>query len=393
MEEAIKFPKDFLWGSATSAYQVEGGIGNNDWARVYPAGQACDHYHLYENDFDLLKELNQNVYRFSIEWSRIEPEESVFNEKEIEHYRNVLKALKARNIKAVVTLFHFSLPLWMANLGGFENQESVFYFSRFAERMLDEYKDLVDFWITINEPAIYASVSYIEGRWPPKKKNLLSFLKVIKNQISSHKKIFSLFHQKQKSARVGIAQNNAYFEPFNSGSFPDKISSKIFRYLWNQCLLDRIKNQLDFIGLNYYFHNKIGFPAKIMSGNKVVSDLGWEIFPAGIYHTIIELKKYKLPIYITENGVADAKDKLRRDFVKDHLYWTWRAISDGADVRGYFHWSLIDNFEWEKGFGPRFGLVEVDYQTMERRVRPSGYYYSQVCRNNQLPINNLKSTI
>lgn len=402
MEKIIVFPPDFLWGTATSAYQVEGGIEESDWSKIYPAGQACDHYRFYEKDFDLMEELNQNAYRFSIEWSRIEPNAGRFDKTEIEHYRRLLKSLKARGIRTIITLHHFSTPLWLAKIGGFANEKSVFYFSRFAERIFKEYKDLVDFWVTINEPLIYATSIYtlINGALQSRKGeifiplsplhlilSIISIPRIVRNQIASHKKIYEIFHRlanPEIGIRVGIAKNNSYFEPFNQNSFLDKTIVAICRYLWNECFLDNIKNHLDFIGLNYYFHYKMKFPFRIKNDNKTVSDMGWDILPEGIYHNLIELKKYRLPVYITENGLADASDKLRKKFIKDHLSWVSQAMTEGVDVRGYFHWSLMDNFEWDKGLNPRFGLIEIDYKTLKRKPRPSAYYYAEICRTNRL---------
>lgn len=386
MAKVLKFPKGFLWGTATSAYQVEGGIKNSDWSQVYPAGIACNHYNLYKEDFDLTKKLNQNSHRFSIEWSKIEPKEGFFDRAEIEHYRKILEALKFRGIKTMVTLHHFTSPLWLAKIGGFANKKAIFYFSRFAKRLFNEYQDLVDFWITLNEPLIYASNSYLLGIWPPKRKNLILFLKVIKNQINIHKKIYEIFHRLNPNVKVGNAEGYCFFEPFNPKSLLDKFSVKILDYFWNEYFLNKIKNYLDFIGLNYYHHNKIKFPFRNKNENKIVSDIDWEIYPQGIYYVLKELKKYQKPIYITENGVADAEDKLRKDFIKDHLFWVEKAISEKANVRGYFHWSLIDNFEWAKGFGPRFGLIEIDYKTLERKMRSSANFYAEICKNNQLII-------
>ena len=174
------------------------------------------------------------------------------------------------------------------------------------------------------------------------------------------------------------------FEPFVLGSRFDGLSARITDHLWNDYFLNRVKNHLDFIGLNYYFHNKIKFPFQIKNDNKKASDLGWEIYPKGIYYVLKDLKKYHLPVYITENGVDDREDKLRKDFIKEHLFRIHKAISESVDVRGYFHWSLIDNFEWDKGFEPRFGLVEVTYKTMERKIRSSGHYYARIAKQNAL---------
>lgn len=388
MANILKFPEYFLWGTATSAYQVEGGIKNCDWAKSFSAGETCNHYKLYEEDFNLIEILNQNAYRFSIEWSRIEPENGQFDQNAIEHYKRMLKSLKRRGIKTMVTLSHFTLPLWMAGMGGWSSKRIIFYFPRFAKKVFAELQGLVDFWITINEPLVYASISYIKGRWPPHKKNLISFFKVVKNQEICHQRIYQTFHRLELKAKVGIAKNNCYFEPFNRESSLDRFNTKLYSYFWNQYFLERIKNHLDFIGLNYYFHQKIKFPGRIKNENKKISDIGWEIYPMGIYYILGKLKKYNLPIYITENGLADAKDKLRKDFIKDHLYWIWRAIQEKVRVKGYFHWSLMDNFEWEKRFKPKFGLVEVDYKTFERKIRRSAYYYSKICKDNQLITNN-----
>ena len=382
MNKILRFPQSFLWGSATSAYQVEGGIENCDLSEIYPAEKAGNHYYLYEKDFDLLKSLNQNAYRFSIEWSRIEPEENKFNQKEIEHYRKVLLNLKEKNIKTMVTLHHFTNPWWLAKIGGWENKRVVFYFSRFAERIFNKYQDLVDFWITINEPQIYNLASHLEKKWPPQKRIFFPFLKVLKNQISAHKKIYQIFHKLNQDVKVGNAENYYFLKPDNPESLLDRFSTKLACYFWNEFYLNRIKKYLDFIGVNYYRHFKIKFPFSKIEEKKNSSDIGWGIYPQGIYQVLKELKKYNLPIYITENGLADAKDKLRKDFIKNHLYWVWRAIEEGIDVRGYFHWSLLDNFEWDKGFEPRFGLIEIDYKTMERKIRPSANYYSQISKNN-----------
>ena len=248
----------------------------------------------------------------------------------------------------------------------------------------------VKYWITMNEPMVYANNSYLKGTWPPFNKNFFRFLKVIKTLISSHlaSHIMILRHygmsQNQailcndKSShniaipkvKIGIAKNNIYFE-----NFP------LINHFWNFYFLNKIKNHLDFIGLNYYFHRKL-----FGNENKDVSDTGWEIYPRGIYHCLKDLKKYNLPIYITENGLADAKDTKREKFIKEHLLWAHKAIEEGVDLRGYFYWSLLDNFEWAHGFEPRFGLVEVDYKTMERKIRPSAWEYKKVCETNSLEI-------
>ncbi len=368
----LNFPQNFLWGAATSAYQVEGGNNNSDWEKRPPrkgngpAGRACDHYNRFKQDFDLTKNLNQNAHRLSIEWARIEPRQGEFSGKEIEHYRQVFKALEDRGFKIMLTLHHFTLPCWFADLGGFEKKENLAYFERYAERVFKEYKDLVDFWIIINEPMVYAGQGYLSGIWPPEKRNPFLYLRVLRNLVSAHKQVYKEFHQ--QGVLVGIAKNCTYF-PF------------IFRFigLWqNHWFLKKIKNEQDFIGLNYYF------PYRIKTKEK--SDMGWSIYPKGTYFLLKELKKYAKPIYITENGIADADDSKREDFIREHLRYVHKAIEQGVDARGYFYWSLMDNFEWAEGFSKRFGLIDIDYDTMERKIRKSASYYSKICKNNQIEI-------
>ena len=395
----LKFPAGFLWGAATSAHQVEGG-NFNDWTEWekknaeqlaknaksywqkwqqemfpemfepenYISGQACDHYNRFQEDFDMAKSLGHNAHRFSIEWSRIEPEEGKFNQKEIEHYKQVIKALRQRGIEPFVCLYHWTLPIWFVERGGWLNNKSPYYFNRFVKIVGENLFKEINFWITINEPMVYASASYFKGAWPPQKKNIFRYFKVVNQLAKAHQLAYHSLHLIDLDCQVGIAKNNVYFE-----------NIPLAKYLWDNYFLNKIKEQQDFIGLNYYFSRR--FPKK---KNLPVSDMGWQIYPEGIYFVLKDLRKYQKPIYITENGLADAKEEKRAKFIKDHLYWIHKAIEEGIEVQGYFHWSLLDNFEWDKGFWPRFGLVEVDYKTLERKPRPSAYEYAKICRENNL---------
>lgn len=392
MSQTLKFPKNFLWGSAVSSYQVEGDIKNCDWSKEFPAGKACQYYSRYEKYFDLAKELNQNVHRFSLEWSRIQPSEEKFDRGEIEHCRKVLLALKKRNIKSMVTIWHYTLPLWLSEKGGWQNSGIVEYFQQYVEFVVEKLDDLVDFWITLNEPSIYIPLAYISGRFPPKKKNILSVPQVFFNFINAHKKAYSTIHNLNKNAKVGIAENYSFIDAYNKKSFLNNKIVFIWNFLNNHLFLRLTENYHDYLGVNYYFHSRIKIspslfsPVEIKNENKEVSDMGWEIFPEGIYYVIMDLKKYGLPIYITENGIADKTDKRRTKFITDHLKWTRKAIEEGADVRGYMHWSLFDNFEWDSGFAKRFGLIEVNHKTLETKIRPSAYEYAKICRENGLTI-------
>ena len=400
----LQFPKNFFWGAATSAYQVEGYSTNTDWW-VWDKDnhkthfRSCDHYHLYKEDFDLVKKFNQNIHRLSIEWARIEPKEGQWNFEEIEHYRQVLQCLKNQGIKIMLTLWHFTLPIWLAEKNGWENKQSIFYFKRFAELIVKELGHLVDFWITINEPMVYVYQAYLTGIWPPQKKDNAAGRRVLKNLIKSHIEAYKIIHQSKPDAAVSIAKNNQFFAPFRKNNPFDRITTRIVAYKWNHYFLKKIKKYLDFIGLNYYFHFQIKFAFSLKkrtfyeakTAGKKTSDLGWEIYPQGIYYVLKELKKYHLPIIITENGLADSQDVKRPKFIVEHLYYVHKAIREGLDVRGYLHWSLIDNYEWAEGYKPKFGLIAVDFETLRRRPRPSADLYAEICRNNGFSENLIKN--
>jgi beta-glucosidase len=370
----LKFPDNFYWGTATAAYQVEGGIRNN-WSAAgekFDAGVACDHYHRFEEDFDLAKSMNNNAHRFSIEWARIEPIEGNFNQVEIEHYRQVISALRKRGIEPFVTLYHWTLPTWFSEKGGWLDIGAPQYFARFTEKIVEEYKGLVKFWITINEPNIYTAHSFLRGAWPPFKKSFYITQQVIRSLVESHKKAYEVIHKIDSDALVGITNNNNNFKGILKFFSDD---------YWNHQFFRAINNYQDFIGVNYYFSSSV-FDVILRAKEK--SDLNWKIDPKGIYYVLKDLKTYNKPVYIMENGLADAKDEKREKFINNHLEWVHKAIGEGVDVRGYFHWSLLDNFEWDKGFEPRFGLVEVDYKTLKRIPRPSSFKYAEICKSNSI---------
>jgi beta-glucosidase len=373
MSSILKFPENFYWGTATSAYQVEGGIRNN-WSvagEKFDAGIACDHYHRFEEDFDLAKAMNNNAHRFSIEWARVEPIEGKFNETEIEHYRQVILALKKRGLEPFITLYHWTLPTWFSEKGGWLDIGAPQYFARFVEKIVGEYKDLVKFWITLNEPNIYTTHSFLRGDWPPFKKSFYITQQVIRALAESHKKAYEIIHKIIPDARAGITSFNIHY-----GGILKFFSD----YYWNHQFFQEIKEHQDFIGLDYYLSHSLLEILKLSRKEK--TDIGWEIRPKEIKYVLGALKQYKKPIYIMENGLADAKDEKREKFINSHLQWTHKAIEEGVDVKGYFYWSLLDNFEWDKGFDPRFGLVEVDYKTLKRTPRPSSKKYAEICKNN-----------
>ncbi|MEZ4180109.1 MAG: glycoside hydrolase family 1 protein [Candidatus Doudnabacteria bacterium] len=389
-QKQIILPKNFLLGAATSSHQIEGNNSKNDWwyweqqGRVPKSGQACDSYNRYKEDFKITKEIGLNTFRLSIEWSRVEPEPGKFSVAEIKHYREVLQELKSQQLTSVVSLHHFTLPLWAANQGGFKSNKVIQSFAQFAKMMAQELGDLVDYWNTINEPGVYVNMGYIQGFWPPFSKNVLDagiiyYLKFVK----VHKLAYQAIKSVDPNAQVGLAKNNLYNAPFRPSSFLDRLIVKFSDWYGNYLFLDRIKNHLDFIGINYYFTHTLKLSltrgVEHIKIGGLSSDMGWRTYPEGIYHVTRDLyQRYKLPILITENGIANAHDDMRQDFIWQHLLWLQKAMSEGVQIIGYLYWSLLDNYEWSDGYGPKFGLVEVNMQTFERKVRPSAQVYKKI---------------
>jgi beta-glucosidase len=420
----LKFPKEFLWGSAISAYQTEGG-NYNQWS-VWESegrhikdgsvcGKACDFYHLYEQDLDIAKELGHNTFRFSVEWARIEPRKGEWNKKEVEHYRGVLKATKKRRITPLITLHHFTNPLWMEDEGGWVNSKSVEYFRRYTSYLAHELGDLVDLWTAINEPTVYASASYMLGKFPPQVSDMGQYQSVLRNMLLATANAYHDIHDilgknKTKSApKVGTVKDMEYFQPYDENNPKDRTEASFLHQFYNASFLDAlktgkitppmgageqiatVKGAFDFLGFNYYSRMLVRAGAReVLDGDKPltrkdslgITDMGYEIYPEGIYYLIKWLKGYGKPIYITENGVAVQDDERRAMSIVLHLEQVHRAIKEGADVQAYLYWSLIDNFEWDSGFDKKFGLVEVDYKTQERKPRPSAYVYKEIIEKN-----------
>jgi len=401
------FPSNFFWGASTSAYQVEGNNKFSDWwdfelsgKLKYHSAEACRHYDLFIEDFNLARELNHNCHRLSVEWGRIEPEEGKFSLSEIEHYKQVIRALKERNLEPVITLHHFTIPTWLAKKGGWYNRKAVGYFLRFTEKIVEALAADVRFWVTINEPMVYVYHAYFLGVWPPMTKSILKTRKVTDNLLLAHIGAYNLIHSIYKRLKtqpmVSIAQNMQAFVPCTQSA-----RNRIAVYLRNKSYnLDFIEKSikfhaLDYIGINYYSRQQVdlsgwgigNFIKDTCNKNhdpRKKNSLGWDIYPEGLYRILAGLKKYNLPAFILENGICTDDDNLRWDFIKEHLLSVKRAMSEGANVIGYIYWSLIDNFEWDKGFAPRFGLISVDYDTYLRTIRPSARKFAEVCSTGRL---------
>ncbi|MBI4394862.1 MAG: glycoside hydrolase family 1 protein [Candidatus Omnitrophica bacterium] len=422
------FPETFLWGAATSAHQVEGNNIRNDWWKWEEegrfsdrSGKACDHWNRFREDFKLAKSLRHNAHRFSIEWSRIEPEEGYFDPEALEHYREVIRSLKSNGLEPVVTLFHFTLPLWLAREGGWLSARAPELFKRFTAKVVEVLGGEVSYWVTLNEPVVYVFKSYLAGDWPPGERSYekayLVFVHLLKAHVLAYDAIKdSIAILNPEKARVGIAQHVSFFSPCYTDSWKDKLSvwlrNLIFNHLFVKALIRgrifypgifrirlRRSKTLDFIGLNYYtrsfVHNRglripgiygdicpVGHHPDVIRRNS----LAWEIYPLGFFQLVKDFSRYKLPILIAENGICTRQDSERSQFIVDHLRELGRAIEWGAPVIGYFYWSLLDNYEWADGFEPRFGLIEVNYKTQERTIRPSALLYAEICKTGVLPV-------
>jgi beta-glucosidase len=403
-----QFPKGFLWGAATASYQVEGGIENCDWAqaardgRVPVCGRACEHYTRYGQDFDIAKSLGHNAHRFSVEWARIEPEEGQFNQEAIKHYRTVLEALRARNIEPFITLWHFTLPLWFSQSGGFERKDSPEIFAKYCAFVVKELGDLCTVFSTINEPSVYVSNGWLRGSWPPFKRFALTDLVAITNSGRSYeakasKGLSPLFLYFRVRNNLAKAHNAAYkaikkVRPtadvnfvhhvivFDANWNPlNKLAAWFANRQWTHVFMRRTKGHYDSIGLNYYFYTQFGDTRQWRK-----TDMDWNFAPERIYDALMILKRYNKPIYISEAGLADASDNGRAEYITKQIEAAWRAIQSGVQVKAHIYWSLLDNYEWALGFEKRFGIVSVNYETLERTIRPSAYVYKAICEANAI---------
>ncbi len=393
---------NFYFGSGLSAHQAEGNNFSSDWWEfentilkdqgLATSGRASNHWELFEEDFKLAKELGHNAHRFSIEWAKIEPSQGQINYEAIAHYKKVFEALAKYKLTPFVTLFHFSLPKWFAELGGFEKKDNIRHFSNYCKLIGTTFRDEMRYIVTINEPEIYAYHGYLIKKWPPQKGSYRLFNKVIKNLVLAHKTAHDDLKAINPEFQIGISKNNQVFRPDRPKNPLDFILTQYLRYRWNLYFLDAIKKHQDFIGLNYYFYRCVRADFKLVDTFCQISyptsrktDMNWEVYPKGLYVLLNELNsRYKKPIIITETGVADRTDKLREDVIKEGLYWTFKAKEEGVNVFGYLHWALLDNFEWDSGFDPKFGLIKVDYDdNFSRTIRPSALIYRDLIKKYQ----------
>jgi beta-glucosidase len=406
-----QFPKDFLWGASASAYQVEGGLRNqwSEWEKAnakrlglespkklawlphqeriasdlsdpgnYISGKGVEHYERYEADFDLLKKLNMNAYRFGIEWSRLEPREGDWDESAIEHYRSYIRSLKRRGIEPIPTLWHWTLPLWFSDKGGFEKKSNIKYFERYARKIADEFAGELTYILTINEPNVYAGFSYVTGDWPPQRKRPVLGLTVYKNLVRAHRSAYGVLKASNPRLMVSIAHSLGEIRPKNSRNPLNRLVVRLAMYVWNWWFLDRIKNHSDFVGVNFYITEYRDWLGRTRNPAHPVNDLGWYMEPKGLAHLLERTwRRYRKPLIITENGLADSSDSQREWWLSETFTAMREALGGGVNLIGYLHWSLLDNFEWTYGWWPKFGLVAVDREHgMKRSVRPSARWFA-----------------
>lgn len=406
----LAFPKRFFFGASTSAHQVEGNNHNNwsvwelesaktlaksaeykladlpVWDEVkddaidpdnYVSGEAIDHYSRYQLDLALAEKLNMNAFRFSIEWSRIEPEPGVWNREAIDHYRDYIREIKRRGMEPLPTLYHWTVPVWFSEMGGFEHKGNIKFFTRFAEKVIDEYHEDFRYITTINEPDTVISHGYITLDHPPQQRSYLKAFLVYRNLLRAHKAIYNYAHKKSRRLKVGFTKSYAWVRA-GDDRLITRLAVRVDLWVRDDVVIRYVRRKCDFLGVNYYFSDRhIG--VGINNENTKVNDLGWDMRPEDLKHVLIRLKKWKKPIIITETGVADHKDEHRKWWIAQTLAAVHGAIHAGVDVFGYLHWSLLDNFEWAYGRWPRFGLIGVDYKNgLKRTVRPSAIWYGKL---------------
>jgi beta-glucosidase len=410
----------FLWGVATSAYQIEG-ASDNDWTewereqrlrdRRTRCGEGAGHRRRWRADFGLLSSLGANAYRYSVERSAIEPRPGCFSEAELALERERADALLRLNIEPCVTLHHYTHPRWFWSDGGWENPESVAGFRRYAEVVADALGPRVRLWVTLNEPIVFLLGGYLGGKIPPGRSSFAAAARALEHMLRAHAEAASAIRSKCPGSRVGIAHNMLAFAPDRSDSALDRRLARQGERLYNLALLEtiatgrldwscpgqgRVRAHLDdfpashdFVGVNYYSRVHIrfrGLPGAVGEyfyrdpAARGLTDTGWEVHPHGFDVVLRQAGETGLPILVTENGIATRDDRRRHDFLREHALVLAHRRLAGTPIDGYFYWSLLDNFEWLEGFGPRFGLFEVDYATFARRRRPSADVFARLGR-------------
>jgi len=388
---AIVFPDGFVWGTATAAHQVEGANWNNDWWMwehtpgspcAEPSGDAVDHWHRYEADLDLVASLGFNTYRFSLEWSRIEPEAGQWSRAALDHYRRVCAACHERGVTPIATFHHFTTPRWVAHQGGWEEPGTADLFARYCERAAGAIGDLLGWACTINEPNIVATMGYLVGVFPPGRHDAALRRSVNDVLIDGHRKAVEAIRSGPGSAPVGLTVAMTDYQPVDD----DQSRLERIRHVMEDVFLDATDGD-DFVGVQTYTRGRIGPGGDIGPEPGVErTQMGYEFWPEALEATIRRASgRTGLPVLVTENGIGTDDDSRRIEYVQRALEGVGRCLADGIDVRGYIYWSTMDNFEWALGYMPTFGLVAVDRSSFERRPKPSAAWLGAIARTNALP--------
>jgi beta-glucosidase len=384
-DREASFPGEFLWGTATSAYQIEGDNTNSDWwsyerahdtRAVEPSGDACDSWHRYDEDLDLVQSLGLNAFRFSIEWARVEPSRGTISTEAIDHYRAVIEGCLSRDIVPVVTLHHFTLPQWVADAGGFESPDIVSWMANYSRVVSQALGDGIGVACTINEPNIVTVFGYLNGLFPPQVTSWERFVRANETMRECHAAMRDVLKEGPGDFPVGLPLSMQEYEALPG--FEHQMES--FRAEMEDRYLDAVRED-DYVGVQCYTKLLIGADGAVTHPDGETTDMGYLYWPQCVEYTVrraIDLAG--VPVIVTENGIGTADDRQRIRYVGDALEGLRSLLDDGLDVRGYFQWSLLDNFEWALGYRPKFGIVEVDRTTFARTPKPSADWYARATR-------------
>lgn len=406
----------FFWGVSTSAFQLEGSA-HADWATWDPVLQSrphlTHHYHHFREDLKLLKELGVNAYRFSVEWSRIQPEEDRWDNEAIHHYQEIVQILHRNGIEPVVTLHHFTHPAWFIKEYPWHVDQSRSMFLRYIKKIALALEG-VRYWITFNEPYVFLLGGYLDGCMPPGIQDLSLFIEALKSILICHSDVYDLIHSFVPDAKIGLVHNMVTFVPSQNINPFDRILSRMAQSFYNQSLIEAfltgmlilkfplrravsiripIKGKLDFLGVNYFTRIHLRFNPLKKRGIEMIfkdrdgyglTDIGWEVHPEGLEKVLQEASKLNIPLMVTENGIATRNDEIKIRFIKKHIEILERCLKQGMDIRGYFYWSLIDSYEWLYGLQAKFGLYQVDFNTLERRLTQTALFYTSLIKKHSV---------
>ncbi len=385
------FPAGFLWGTATSSHQTEGGNVNNDWWKwehtegsgcTEVSGDACDSWHRWSDDVDLVAAMGLGAYRFSLEWSRIEPAEGEFSVATLDHYRRICGRCLELGIAPVVTFHHFTIPLWLRARGGWEAPDAPERFGRFVARATAHLGDLIGWACTLNEPNVIGVMGYTVGQFPPGAKDEFGrHLAVNDAMVRAHRRAVEALRSGPGSFPVGLTLSMAELKAEEGGEVVRDAAEDV---LENTFL--RGTGGDDFVGVQCYTRMHFDSQGQAPDDPAVAqTQMGYEFWPQVVEYTVRRTAAFTgLPVLVTENGIGTENDVERIRYIAEALAGVRRCLDDGIDVRGYFVWTLMDNFEWAHGYGPKFGLHSVDRTTFERRPKPSARWFGEVAKANAL---------